>query len=309
MIYSTLYNPAIDVVYRVESISRGDTLVDTETDIHPAGKGLNVARSVRELGDDVSVVGIMPENDAMRFSAHLDNLGIGGFWYNVEGGVRINTTLIETSNGTVTHLNSAGSQLSTRMQDEFEAFMRPKFKSGDTWIFSGSLPSGFDPDAYQKAIALASEAGCTTVLDTRGAALAFGLRAKPTIIKPNLSELESYFGEEIRGVRHIALKAKRLVDMGVGYVFISLGADGMIAVHGNDCLLCAPPQISAIDTVGCGDALVAGVVVALERGFSFQESCRLGVACGTCKAKHKGPGVIKRDDVSGIMQEVRIEAV
>ena len=66
-------------------------------------------------------------------------------------------------------------------------------------------------------------------------------------------------------MHHIALKAKRLVDMGVGYVFVSLGADGMIAIHENDCLLCSPPRIRAVDPVGCGDALVGGLLAGFSR--------------------------------------------
>jgi tagatose 6-phosphate kinase len=129
------------------------------------------------------------------------------------------------------------------------------------------------------------------------------------MVKPNLSELEAYFGEQIRGVRHIALKGKRLLDVGIGQVFISLGSDGMIAVHQNECLLCSPPAVDVVDTVGCGDALVAGLTVGQARGFSFAEMCRMAVACGVSNAMHPGPGSVDRDEVADLMPRVTIEAV
>ena len=115
--------------------------------------------------------------------------------------------------------------------------------------------------------------------------------------------------QHIEGVRHIALKAKRLLDVGLEYVFVSMGSDGMIAVHGNDCLLCSPPAVRAIDTVGCGDALVAGVLVGHHRGFELAETCRLAVACGASNAMHPGPGNVSSEEVWRLMEDVNIEIV
>ena len=77
------------------------------------------------------------------------------------------------------------------------------------------------------------------------------------------------------------------------HTFLSIheGADGLIAIHGNDCLLCSSPQVKVLDTVGCGDALVGGLLVAQQRKFSFAEMCRMAVACGASKTyQFKGPG-------------------
>jgi tagatose 6-phosphate kinase len=97
--------------------------------------------------------------------------------------------------------------------------------------------------------------------------------------------------------------------MGVEYVFISLGEDGMIAIHESECLLCSPPAVEAIDTVGCGDALDAGVLVGYMRNFSFSELCRMAVACGASNALHAGAGNISKEEVWQLMEDVRIEAV
>lgn len=309
MIYCTVYNPALDIIYTLDVLHPGQTFTDVSIANTPAGKGINVAKVVKTLGEEVCVVGVMPEDDMVRFTRFLDNRGILSYFFPVEGTVRVNTTIAETTTGQITHISSNDYRWSTRIQDEFQEFLEKYMQTGDMWAFSGSIPQGFDSDAYMKIIHVSKKKDITTMLDSRGLALNMGVRAKPHMVKPNLIELEAFFGEHIEGVHHIALKGKRLCDMGIEYVFISLGADGMIAIHDNDCLLCSVPSVDVVDTVGCGDALVAGFLVAQTRKFSFIEACRMGIACGTSNALHTGPGIVDNDEVWRLMEEVQIEAV
>jgi tagatose 6-phosphate kinase len=251
----------------------------------------------------------MPENDKKKFSENLKRAGIQATFLPVEGSVRLCTTLIENKNHQVSHIVTDGQRLSPRIQDEFVALCEKHMKPHDLWALPGSLPSGFEHDVYAKIIRLCKKRKIPTLLDTRGKALTSGIRAKPVIIKPNLSELEAYFSEPIKGVAHIALKAKRLLDTGIEQIFISLGVDGMMAVKDNECLLCIPPEVTAIDTVGCGDAVVAGILVGQSRNFSFSEQCRLAVACGTSKATTAGPVLRSKENVWQLMEEVRIESI
>jgi tagatose 6-phosphate kinase len=295
------------VCYAVEQLRAGATYNEVPAQIYPAGKALNAARVMRTLGERVTLLGIMPRDSSRQFESFCQDHGIGTSFHAVEGGVRINATISEEAVHQTTHVSSRGPHYPVRIQDEFLAFARQHLRRGDTWVLSGSLPSGFENSFYQALVRECREQSITAVLDARAEALRMGVRAKPDVIKPNLSELESYFGEQIEGIRHIALKAKRLLDMGIGYVFVSLGSDGMIATHENDCLLCSVPQVRAVDTVGCGDALVAGLVVGLARHFSFAETCRMACACGVSNALHPGPGSVQLDEVGQIMEEITIE--
>ncbi|MDR0306954.1 MAG: hexose kinase [Chitinispirillales bacterium] len=311
MIVCTLLNPAIDVTCRVDGFEAGATFLDAPSRAVPSGKGLNVARVVATLGEKTAVAGLIPKSDLPRFSGFIDDLGITPFLYEIPGSARVNVTLHDKQNDCVTHVNSMAASLPVRVQDEFLQFLEERAEQGAHWCFSGSVPPGFDTDVYSRIINICKSRGAATLLDTRGVALKMGARARPQILKPNLTELQEFFGEEIKGVRHIALFGKRFIDMGIDYVFISLGADGMIAIHGNDCLLCSPPQkdIKVVDTVGCGDALVAGVLVARKRKFSFTETCRLAIACGVSKSMHEGPGIVTNDEVWQIMENVKITAI
>ena len=308
MIFCCLLNPALDVVYSIDELRSGSTFVDIQSRVFPAGKGLNVAKVVRTLGEDVTVIGITGEDDERRFTRYLEDSKIDHCIYTVPGSIRINATIHEQSTSLVTHMNSSGSALSSRIQDDFVEFTKKHISTGDLWCLTGSVPQGFENAIYADLIKACRKKEIETLLDSRGTPLKLGVRSKPSIIKPNITELEGFFGEQVQGVHHIALKGKRFLDMGIQYVFISLGSDGMIAIHENDCLLCSPPQVKTADTVGCGDALVAGILVARKRQFSFPETCRIAIACGASKAMHEGPGVVTRDEVWQLMEDVKITA-
>ena len=309
LIYCTLLNPALDSIYSIDGFVSGSTLRNVPSQVYPAGKGFNVANVVRILGEEVCVIGCVPERDQQRFISYAESNGLQHHFFLTPGDCRVNVTIIEQNDRVASHINSAGGVLPPRVQEEFLQFVATRLSAGDLWCFSGSLPRGFDDGAYAKMVKICTEARVETFLDTRDQALRLGVRAKPLALKPNITELEDLFGEQIKGVHHIALKGKKLLDMGVSYVFISLGSDGMIALHDNDCLLCEPPQVKTVDTVGCGDALMGGILTAWERKFSFSETCRLAVACGASKAMHEGPHTITREEVWQLMEDVRITAI
>jgi len=292
----------------VDGFEPGGTFLDVPSHSVPSGKGFNVARVIRTLGEDAAVAGLIPCSDMRRFDSFISDLGIKPLLFEIPGSTRVNVTLYD-GHGIATHINSASAHLPVRIQYEFQQYLEKQAEHGAYWCFSGSLPVGFDNDAYSHAINMCKEKGVHCLLDSRGLALKMGARSIPQVIKPNLVELEEFFGEDIKGVHHIALCAKRFIDMGIGYVFISLGEDGMIAVHENDCLLCSPPSVKTVDPVGCGDALAAGIMVAQKRKFAFAETCRLAVACGTSKSMHEGPGVIKLEEVWQLMEDVKITNV
>jgi 1-phosphofructokinase family hexose kinase len=299
----------VDVVYDIGEVQLGGTVTDVPAKIVPAGKGINVAKAIKTLGEDVCVVGVVHENSQAQFHQYLHGMGIMTHFISVPGTTRVNVTLVEAKVGQTSHINSAAAGIPSSVENEVLHYFESNIGSGDMCLLCGSVPKGMDTDAYKKLIKICKEKGAIVLLDTHGDALKIGVRAKPDMVKPNLEELEGFFNEKIQGVHHIALKGKRLEDMGVGYVFISLGFDGMIAIHENDCLLCSAPSVRALDTVGSGDAVVAGLTVGYKRRFSFSEMCRMAMACGASNAMHFGPGAITRDEVWQLMEEVRIKAI
>lgn len=305
MIHVTHLNPSFDLVYKIPELGK-ETYLDLPAHFFPAGKGLNVAKVIAKLGEPVRLLSLMPEDDTSRFEQFCSHNSIELCTYPINGSVRINTTVFDELTCSTIHYNSGCPTLSTQVQDGFESFLREFIAENDQWVFSGSLPSGIESDFYSKLIRVCRERGAFPLLDTRGAPLKQGIREHPLVISPNENELEALFQEPIEGIGHLALKGKRLIDSGIETVFITLGEDGVLALHKDECLLCRPPEIRVVDIVGCGDAFLAGVAVARERGFSFHETCRLAVACGTSNAANFGPAEVKVDEIWHFMEKIYV---
>lgn len=91
-------------------------------------------------------------------------------------------------------------------------------------------------------------------------------------IKPNQMEAESMTGE-----KDAARAAKKLFDSGVKHVFISLGEKGVYYQDENMSGLIPAIPLPAVPLTGAGDALCAGLILALSQGKSARECAILGV--------------------------------
>ena len=311
MIRAILYNPAIDVHYNVPGLGEQMTFTGLKSVSFPAGKALNFAKAVKILGEDVEVSGIVPERDVSKFMDYLDEFEIKHDLSGISGNTRINTTIFEEKSGFSYHLNS---ESTTAFESEVTAFndkLSAKMQKGDFWVFSGSIPTGCNEETYAKLIGECKSKNIKTALDTSKNSLKHGIHALPFLISPNETEFQEIFSnEDIKGLQHIVLKAKRLIDNGVEYVFITLGKDGVVALHKDECLLCSSIEIpNQVNSVGCGDAFLAGAVVGFQRGFQFSEVCRMAVACGAANTLTREPCKIELSRVHYIMEKLRVESV
>jgi 1-phosphofructokinase len=118
-----------------------------------------------------------------------------------------------------------------------------------------------------------------TVLDTTGAALPAALRSGPDIIKPNQHELEALVGRALPTEAAVIAAARALVAGGVGLVVVSRGPEGACFVTDEAVVVARPPAVTVGSTVGAGDAMVAGLVIAQIRGASIADTARFATAC------------------------------
>ncbi|MBR0208315.1 MAG: MarR family transcriptional regulator [Oscillospiraceae bacterium] len=94
-------------------------------------------------------------------------------------------------------------------------------------------------------------------------------------IKPNLMEARALTGKDSAGDC-----ADALLRAGVGSVFLSLGADGLLAASGEERLLLPCEKAEIVSATGAGDAATAAVVWALVRGLGLAAAARAAVAAG-----------------------------
>jgi tagatose 6-phosphate kinase len=271
----------------------------------PGGKGCNVARVAKALGQQPVVSGWVGGYAGQFIENGLQAEGILTAFVHAAAESRDCISVLDPSNGTLTEIYEHGRPV---QPEELEAF----YGVYQEWLprvalvtLSGSLPPGVPGRFYAELIARARAAGVTTILDTSGEALRLGLEeGRPDLLKCNRAELSGLLGEPLerlddlrRAVRDLAARLKLRV-------VITLGGAGAIATDGQQTWLAQAPRIEAVSAVGSGDAFLAGLACAMLAGGTLEEAMRLAVAAGSANALQIGAGRLRSADVDHLLEQV-----
>jgi 1-phosphofructokinase family hexose kinase len=294
------FSPALQKISRYADMKVGEVNRAVESRWGLGGKGANTARMIHQLGGDSFLVGFCGGANGERYLNLLDDEGIDHFHLSVEGETRICHTLIND-------------QFVTELVEEMPAIlpielamMEQQIKSLDLSgmvALSGKVPMGI-PDAFYGQIAsVVQRQGGRAILDTQGAPLLCALAQHP-FVKINREELCRSMNES-----SLIDAASSLLDLGAVGLLVTDGAQPAQLFSEGKQWQVQPPKVDAMTPVGSGDAVTAGMMVALDQGASILEGVRLGMACGAANAKQLMCGILDSVDVNRLRENVQIERV
>ncbi|WP_068773740.1 1-phosphofructokinase [Paenibacillus sp. FJAT-26967] len=306
MITTVTLNAAIDKTYTVSSFEMNRVLRIGQMIAVAGGKGVNVARVARTLGEPVTAAGFAAGFNGQFIRQGLDAEGIGHDFIEVPGESRLCLTVLDAQNGTQTELLEPGPEIPLPNLEELKSKIASLAAASTHVCFSGSLPAGCPADLYAELIRLAQHAGASAVLDASGDALAAGLEARPLLIKPNEHEIERLLGRAASSDDDLAVCLRQLMGLGIRHVIVSLGGRGALAGSDGHLRRVQLPPVAAVNPVGSGDAMVAGMVTAIRRGYGDADMVRFGAACGSANALHAQAGAVTMEEVERLYREIRV---
>jgi 1-phosphofructokinase family hexose kinase len=239
----------------------------------------------------------------------LTSLGFTTDFTHVAGETRTNTIIIDAISNRYVKANEPGPAITAAELAALLAQVRAQAHVGDTWILSGSLPPSAPDDFYAQLVTLVRASGARALLDTSGEPLRHGCAAGPYMVKPNADEAQALTGRPLADDDAARAAARFFLDQGATLVALSLGADGLLLAARGTMVRARPPHVRALNPVGAGDALLAGIAWALERGLPLDELARWGVASGTAAAMRAGTSAAPRAEVEALYAQVRIETM
>jgi len=251
-------NPSIDRTIQIDRLDRGRMIRARAATSEAAGKGLNVSLALATEGVDTSAVLPLAADSATVYLRLLaDAVPITAV--PIKGAARVNVSLVEPD-GTVTKVNEPGPQLGP---DDVEAILAAASAiAGSGWVVGcGSLPPGAPVDFYARLIALGSEDRRIAV-DTSGEALGAAVCARAALVKPNTAELAELVGRPLATIGDVNAAARVLIERGAHAVLVSLGPDGALLVDARTASHAEASIDDVVNTVGAGDALLAGFLAA-----------------------------------------------
>jgi len=268
-------SPAWDITCRVDGVSWGDHKPMVSQQCRPAGKALNICRALAWMGSGSIAAGLWGGDDYEQMRRALGALRqrIDVRMTVVEGQTRRNVTIVDTRNARQMHLRAestlAGVESLQLLADDLERFAGKE----SVCVFAGAMPAGRLLDDTIAMIDKLGRRGAGIVVDSSGTALRRIVDLGDIeIIKPNLHELSELVGYAVTdNTEAVAAAAGSLCDR-VRTVLVSRGGKGAVVVDAGGVLsgVVRGAQEAAVNTVGCGDYLLAGFV----RGLVEAGGCR-----------------------------------
>lgn len=310
MIITLTLNPSVDQTVFVRGLEVGQVNRFHESQLDPAGKGINVSRMVHRLGWPTIAFGFLG-GEIGRLAEHaLENEGVPYHFVQVPGQTRLNVTIVDEATNSATSLYGPGPAVDCNHLDRLSELIRFWLKAGKVLVLAGSLPKDVPNGLYAEYIKQAHEVGLEDViLDTDGEGFRLGVAAKPFLIKPNVSEAERMLGRSLPDLAAIACAAREIQDRGIAVVVISMGGQGAVCASGGHVWHVVPPKVQLRSTVGSGDSLVAGLAVARARGDEVIDGLRLGTAAGAATAMTAGTSLGHAEDVAALVPQVEIHEI
>jgi ribokinase len=277
----------MDLVIRSPHIPQpGETILGSDFQTFPGGKGANQAVAAARLGAHVSMVGRLGQDSFA--DVLLENLGASG----------VDTTYITTDPGAASGValivvddrgeNSIVVASGANMEvdaGQVEA-AGDRIASADVLVLQLEIPL----PAVIRSAEIAREHAVPVVLNPAPAReLPDELFGLVDVLVPNETETTLLSGQAAATQGELIRAARSLLDRGVASVVITLGSRGaLLANQANQGEIIPGFKVDPIDTTAAGDAFVAGLAVHLGGGSPLPEAIRWGNAAGALATMRLG---------------------
>lgn len=310
MILTVTLNAALDRTLTVPSFSSGHRHRATDAIALPGGKGVNVARALKVLGEPVIATGLAGGRTGTTIIEELTAEGILNDFVRIREESRASTAVVDPMSGEQTEINEVGPAVGIDEIDVLFDKLRYLSKGADLVVLAGSLPRDVPDDVYAKMLSDLNAASIPVALDAFGANLRAGLAGEPMVISPNRREAEEVVGYEFQDDADLASGAETLAQLGAGIVLIH-DVEGCVArfgagADGRTFRARLGPVRDIVATVGSGDALLAGFVSSWLAHQDPERAVRWAVACGAANTLRLGAGVFDLSDAEAFSRRVEI---
>ncbi len=312
MIITVTLNAAIDKSLSVPNFRLGRRHRTVEQRTMAGGKGVNVARTLKVLGQPVIATGFAGGVTGTHIVEQLTDEAVLNDFVRIREESRTNTSVLDPTTGEQTEINERGPSVSEREVELFADKLLYLARGAAIVVFAGSLPRGVEPEIYASLIRDLARMEVTTVIDTDGEPLHHAVRAEPDVVSPNILEAEELVGHEFASEDERSLAVREIAALGPREAIMTLpdGCYAQVLVDGRPSLKRARVQTrEPVAKSGSGDAFLAGYLAARYESRAPDQCLRFGVACGAESTARLGAGLIDPREARRLIGEVELTEV
>jgi len=307
MILTVTLNASIDKRYVVDDFRPGTVCRVKECTYSAGGKGLNVSRVATIAGEEVVATGFVGGHAGNYIVEELKKQNIRSDFVYVNGESRSCINIYDRTSHTQTEFLEPGVCVTEADIKAMLLKYMDLIRKCSLVVISGSVPIGVGSSLYKDMIRIAREHDKRIILDTSGPLLKECLQAGPTMIKPNMDEVKVLTDKEVNNQNDLIEVAVNLYKSGIEIVVISCGGQGSIIACKDGVYRAIVPRIDAVNTVGCGDSMVAGFAVGLSRKMAMEDTIKLASAISAANAMRVETGFFIHSDMKKILPQVKVE--
>ena len=308
MILTVSCNPAIDKTYNTSNVMIGQVNRMRDLVSIPGGKAVNVTKVLRQFDAHVTATGFIGGYTGEFIEEQLRDMGVNTSFTTIRGLTRSNMNIIG-DDGYVTEILEPGPKILSFEREDFMDRFRELVKISEYVVLSGSLTEGLSEDFYAKLIKICNESGSKAFLDASGEPLKRGIEAVPYCIKPNRRELEYAVGKKLTTEAEIIQAAYEYVKNGISKVIVSMGDKGLLQITKTKVIKAVPPHIKKVNTVGCGDCVVAAMILGMIQGLEDEDIMKFAAGVSAANATTLESGMIPQDKMDQIIEDVVVVTV
>lgn len=306
MIGTVTANPAIDRTIFVNGLKIGSLNEILSSFAEIGGKGINVAKNLSIFEDKVLAILFIGPN-TKNFIDYLKSKHIDTQCVEIKNEIRTNIKIVDVVTKEVTELNEVGPNISEEEIDLFKKLIFDHLKVLDVLVLSGSLPRCFPVSFYKDIVKIANRYNIKVILDSNKDSLFYGMQEGPFMIKPNKEEFEYLTGKKLLSLQDIYNEAKKLLNIyNIKVIAVTLGSEGSIVVTRDKAYRAYPLKVEVFNTVGAGDAFVAGFAYGIHRSLTLFDTLKLAAALSSYSVMKKGEP-LSIEMIEDLKESVKIE--
>ena len=310
MILTITLNPSVDIAYQLDTFHLDAVNRVEKVQKTAGGKGLNVTRVLKQIGEDVVATGFIGGEIGSYVKKQLTRNDIKNSFVEIGNDTRNCIAILH--DGQQTEILEQGPTIQEHEALNFIEHLEIILNNVDVVVISGSLPKGLANNYYVKIIELCKKCGVAVVLDCSGKALKNVLESqqKPTVIKPNTEELSQLIGKEVTDdIQELKSVLSGQLFQGIDWIVVSLGAKGAFAKHKDKFYRVKIPKIKVVNPVGSGDSTVAGIAAGLVHALPEAELLKNATVLGMLNAQEERTGYVNLENAESLYSQIEVEEV
>lgn len=293
--------PALQRILHFHQLTIGQVNRATRQLFSPAGKACNAARTLACLGREPLLLGFNGGSSGQALAAQLDAIGVPHDFIRIAEDTRTCTTVIDQRTGEITELVEEAPWPGPDAVDALVASIRRHAHTAAAALICGALPPNADPMTYAQLVRHLHGAGLPVFIDTCGAPFRHVRAEQPLFLKLNHDEqLKTEACAEQEFARHT-------LEAGASWLLVTNGKHAATVYGADGATRFQPPVIVEKNSVGSGDATLAGTVHAWLDGAPMPAAVRFGLACGTANALTDLPGQLEPAVAAQLLEQVKEE--